>query len=189
MTRIKAFVTDMATRNATPFMHRLLYRNYTPECIVSCFSTSVLYANRTPASTAMIMRALHGGASDLVITESARFGTTTTERLARAQALLMYQVVRLFDGDITLRAQAEKDIPLLNVWLVELCKMRDNLSTVARLEHGVAKLQQPEWEVSLDSRVPSSGYRLIEPYSAGYSPSLFAGRSLWPTQCFRCTNC
>ncbi|KAI0140705.1 hypothetical protein BJ166DRAFT_108787 [Pestalotiopsis sp. NC0098] len=146
MTRIKAFVTDMATRNATPFMHRLLYRDYTPECIVSCFSTSVLYANRTPMNTAMVMRALHGGASDLVTTESARFVTTTTERLARAQALLMYQVIRLFDGDITLRAQAEKDIPLLNAWLVELCKMRNNLSTVARLEHGVEKPQPPEWE-------------------------------------------
>lgn len=189
MTRIKAFVTDMATRNATPFMHRLLYRDYTPECIVSCFSTSVLYSNRTPANTAMVMRALQGGARDLVTNESARFVTTTTERLARAQALFVYQVIRLFDGDITLRAQAEKDIPLLNVWLVELCKMRDNLSTVARLEHGVAKPQPPEWEVSLDSRVPSSGYRLIESCSAGYSPSLSAGRSSWPTRCFRCTSC
>lgn len=189
MSRIKAFVTDMATRNTTPFMHCLLYRDYTPECIVSCFSTSVLYANRTPMNTAMVMRALHGGARDLVTTESARFVTTTVERLARSQALLMYQVIRLFDGDITLRAQAEKDFPLLNAWLVELCKMRDNLSTVARLEHGVAKPQPPEWEVSFDSRAPSSGYRLIDPYSAGYLPSLFAGRLSWPTRCSRCTSC
>ncbi|ETS76544.1 hypothetical protein PFICI_11931 [Pestalotiopsis fici W106-1] len=144
--RVKNFVNDMATHNATPFLHPFLYRAHTPECIMSCFSTSVLYTARTPTNTAMVMRALCKSAHELVAAESVRFVTTTTERLARAQALLLYQIIRLFDGDVALRAQAERDSALLNTWLAELCKMRDNLSTSARLENSVARAQPPEWE-------------------------------------------
>src|SRR3569833_1407315 len=59
VTRVKGFTTDMATHNTTPFLHRYLYRDCAPQCIMSCFATSVLYANRTPANTAMVMRAIH----------------------------------------------------------------------------------------------------------------------------------
>ncbi|KAI8626481.1 hypothetical protein F5Y19DRAFT_478596 [Xylariaceae sp. FL1651] len=147
MSRVKGFTTDMATKNATPFLHRRLYRDYTPQCILSCFSTCVLYENRTSANTAMVMRALYASVRELIDAETCHIIATPTEKLGRAQALFLYQIIRLYDGDIALRAQGEKDIPLLQMWLDELCKIRDNLGDLARLEHDREGRQPPqEWE-------------------------------------------
>ena len=98
----------------------------------------------------MVMRSLHESASELITTETARFTPSSTEKLARAQALFLYQVIRLFDGDITLRAQAERDSSVLAIWLSDLCKIRDNLGDAALMDEGMRKNQPPkEWEVCL----------------------------------------
>ena len=149
ITRVKGFVTDVATQSATPFLHRYLYRDHTPQCILSCFTANVLYANRTQANTAMVIRALYSNVKELVDTESKRVVATPVERLARTQALFLYQVIRLLDGDIILRAQGERDIPLLQTWLGDLCGVRENLSGLVQLEDSVMRKQPPrEWEVS-----------------------------------------
>ncbi len=142
----------MANKNATPFLHRYLYQAYMPRCIMSCFATSVLYATRTPANTAIVMRAIHGSVRELADAEAGRITATPTEKLARTQALFLYQIIRLFDGDISLRAQGEKDIPLLQTWLGELCKIRENLGDLVQLRGGAAREQPPkEWEVRICS--------------------------------------
>ncbi|UKZ67997.1 uncharacterized protein TrAtP1_009153 [Trichoderma atroviride] len=45
---------------------------------------------------------------------------STLEQLARVQALLIYQLIRLFDGDIRQRAQAERHIIILKEWILQL---------------------------------------------------------------------
>ena len=149
VTRVKDFINDIATQSAAPFLHRYLYRDHTPQCILSCFTANVLYANRTRANTAMVIRALHSNVRELVDAEASRVVATPVERLARTQALFLYQVIRLLDGDVALRAQGERDIPLLQTWLGDLCAVRENLTGLAQLEDGVIK-KQPlrEWEVS-----------------------------------------
>ncbi|KAK0715354.1 hypothetical protein B0H67DRAFT_665448 [Lasiosphaeris hirsuta] len=145
MGRVEGFITaDMAVHTATPFLHRHLYRDaHTPQCILSCFATSVLYASRTPGNTPMVMRAVHGSVQELVTVEGARptAAVAPTEKLARTQALFLYQIIRLFDGDVSLRAQGERDIPLLSSWLGELCKMRENLG-----RDGAGGQPPKEWE-------------------------------------------
>ncbi len=149
VTRVKGFTTDIATRNATPFLHRYLYRDYTPQCIMTCFTANVLYANRTQANTAMVMRALHSSVRELVDAEASRVVATPVEKLARTQALFLYQVIRLLDGDIGLRAQGEKDISLMLTWLGDLCRVRENLGDLAQLGDSVLRKQPPrDWEVS-----------------------------------------
>ncbi|KAI1159644.1 hypothetical protein F5B18DRAFT_655445 [Nemania serpens] len=147
LNRVKEFTMEMATKNSTPFLHQDLYRMYTPQCIVSCFTTCVLYANRTPTNTAMVMRALSGSARDLVDAEVCRVVSMPIEKLARSQALFLYQIIRLFDGDVALRAQGEKDMGLLKTWLDDLCHIRNNLGDLARLEYATVR-EQPsiEWE-------------------------------------------
>lgn len=148
--RVKGFVADVATRGASPFLHKHLYKDYTPACIVSCFSTCVLYQNRTPSNVGMVVRALQSDIKGLVGCESERrLAMTPTEKLARTQALFLYQIIRLLDGDIMLRAQGQRDMPLLNNWVGDLCKVRENLGNLAQLEHGVVRSAPPEdWEVS-----------------------------------------
>lgn len=144
VSRVKGFTKEVATQNSAPFLHRYLYRSNTPQCILSCFTTCVLYENRTPANTAMVIRALHGNIRDLIDFEAGRITATPTEKLARAQALFLYQIMRLFDENITLRSQAERDMPILETWLGELCKIRDNLGN---LGDGARHQKPVEWEV------------------------------------------
>lgn len=92
----------------------------------------------------MVIRALHGNIRELLDFESSRTTATPTEKLARAQALFLYQIIRLFDESITLRSQAEKDMPILETWLGELCKIRENLGD---LEDGARRQEPIEWEV------------------------------------------
>ncbi|KAK5655091.1 hypothetical protein OQA88_5990 [Cercophora sp. LCS_1] len=145
--RVKGFAQDMASRSATPFLHRHLYQHHTPDSILSCFATCVLYTNRTPANTPMVMRSIQENASELVRTEATRLIAMSPEKLARAQALLLYQIIRLLDGDVALRAQAERDAPVLVAWLGDLCKIRDNLGTVSRMDEDAMTSEPPkEWE-------------------------------------------
>lgn len=141
--RVKAFTKEVATQSSAPFLHRYLYQRSTPQCILSCFTTCVLYENRTPSNTAMVIRALHGNVRELIDFEAVRITATPTEKLARAQALFMYQIMRLFDDNITLRSQAERDMPILESWLGELCKIRENLGNLG----DDSRHQKPvEWE-------------------------------------------
>ncbi|KAI0966177.1 hypothetical protein F4678DRAFT_302904 [Xylaria arbuscula] len=135
LNRVKSFTVEMAEQNTTPFIHMNLYRTYKPRCILSCFTTCVLYANRTPANVAMVMRAVSDSAREFVESEAYVVVSTPLEKLARSQTLFLYQIIRLFDGDVTLRAQGEKDIGLLKTWLGELCRIRDNLSDTALLSY------------------------------------------------------
>ena len=149
ITRVKRVTREVATQNSTPFLHRHLYRDYVPPCMLACFAANVLYENRTEATTSMVMRALEDGVRELIETEARRLVATPLERLARTQALFLYQIIRLLDGDVMLRTQAEKDIPLLQTWLCDLGRIRDNLGGTARLGDGEARKQPPrEWEVS-----------------------------------------
>ncbi|GAB1318248.1 Transcription factor domain-containing protein [Madurella fahalii] len=147
LNRVKGFTTDLAMRSAAPFLHRYLYRDNMPQSILSCFAANVLYANRTPANTAMVMRAVYNNAKELVDVEASRVTATPLERLARAQALFLYQVIRLLDGDVALRAQGERDMPLLRMWLADLCRVRENLGDMARLGDREMRKQPPaEWK-------------------------------------------
>lgn len=93
----------------------------------------------------MVVKALHGNVRELLDYEQGRPTVTPTEKLARAQSLFLYQIMRLFDDNITLRSQAEKDMPILETWLGELCKIRENLGN---LDNNAGKHREPvEWEV------------------------------------------
>lgn len=147
--RVKGFTSEIADRNATPFLHRYLYKGHVPQCILSCFSVNVLYAKRTHENTAMVMRALHNNIQELLDAETSRIIATPAQKLARTQALFMYQIIRLFDGDVFLRAQGEKDMLLFQTWLSDLCEARDNLGDAAQLQDSMIRKQAPEdWEVS-----------------------------------------
>lgn len=67
------------------------------------------------------------------------------EALARVHALLIYQIIRLFDGDVRQRNQAELAMPTLVAWNLHLRKLRDEMNP-----HGENGLLNPptNWEVS-----------------------------------------
>ncbi|OTB07605.1 hypothetical protein M426DRAFT_19937 [Hypoxylon sp. CI-4A] len=142
----KSFHATFAQHSSTMYLHRHVYMSDTPRCILQAFSTSVLYTNQTEAIRGLVLKVLHENATDLV--QSAR-GTSCTprERLARVHALIIYQSIRMFDGDVTLGQQAENDLPILEDWTSELEKLRDNLEEYTELDAAEIRNKPPDsWE-------------------------------------------
>ncbi|KAI0148126.1 hypothetical protein F4776DRAFT_300858 [Hypoxylon sp. NC0597] len=142
----KSFSTTFARDNSTVYMHRRLYIDDTPRWILQAFSVCVTYENQTPATRGFLLKALHENVNVLKNTAS---GTSLTpqEKLARVHALVAYQTIRMFDGDISLNQQVDDDMPLLEAWNSELGKIRDNLEEYSELDATELRNRPPEsWE-------------------------------------------
>ncbi|XXG93866.1 hypothetical protein Hte_000115 [Hypoxylon texense] len=146
MSVYKNFHVTFSRDNSTIYMHRNLYVSDTPRWILQAFSVCVLYTNQTPATRGNVLRVLHDHVTSLVETAS---GTALTPRdkLARVHALIVYQTIRMFDGDIMLSQQAQEDVPLLEAWTSELGKIRDNLDDLVDADASEIRSKPPEsWE-------------------------------------------
>lgn len=142
----KNFPATFARENSTLYMHRRLYTSNPPRWILQAFSVCVLYTNQTEATRGFVLRILCENVKDLVETAS---GTALTpqEKLARVHALMVYQSIRMFDGDISLGQQADNDLLLQETWNGELGKIRDNLEELAELDTSEIRQRPPEsWE-------------------------------------------
>ncbi|KXH44402.1 hypothetical protein CSIM01_13297 [Colletotrichum simmondsii] len=167
---IKNMHVVFAQTKQTPFLHRHLYRGVreTPRPLMAAYTAISAYAGMTESNKDWAIRALCEGANEILksgggggggSTGNAKDSPTTTtaaagnnitghEKLARAQALILIQTVRCFDGDIALRAQAERDMGVLEKWLKDLEGLRDNFDEVHLLDDGALRNRPPRsWEV------------------------------------------
>ncbi|KAJ5745165.1 hypothetical protein N7520_010347 [Penicillium odoratum] len=94
----------MVLENRTPWCHPKLYQNYMPRAMQDAFACCSLYMSKNDVNAAVIMALFDARIIDLI---SSPEPTTTIEILARVHALILYQVMRLFDGDIRSHATAD----------------------------------------------------------------------------------
>lgn len=120
-----------------------------PQTILQCFTVCTAYANQTEFTRGVVLRTLQRSIDELKAgTLSSLPATAPLEKIARTQALLLYQTVRVFDGDVSLRALAERDMPLLEQRIFELTRCRDNHNLLWGLSDESLKSAKPEsWEV------------------------------------------
>ena len=150
LAHVKAIPTSISTRSACPFIHPALYREHMPKCIESCFSMCALYTGRNEKNMPVVMQSVHSGLGEIMDAQgNNRDFLPENEQLARTQSLLVYLIVGLFDGDIMLRAQAERKVALLLTLVGELCSIRK--SGGYDLEPGLFAAGEevvPDWQVS-----------------------------------------
>ncbi|KAL0764292.1 hypothetical protein CaCOL14_013345 [Colletotrichum acutatum] len=168
---VKNMHVVFAQTKQTPFLHRHLYRGVreTPRPLMAAYTAISAYAGMTESNKDWAIRAVCEGANEILkggagagagnAKDSTTTSTSTTtaaagsnitghEKLARAQALFLIQTVRCFDGDIALRAQAERDMGVLEKWLKDLEGLRDNFDEVHLLDDGALRGRPPRsWEV------------------------------------------
>jgi hypothetical protein len=108
-----------------PFLHRQLYSETgLPLCLQDAFATVALYESKNEMNEDIVMTIIEGKANILLskppcVTDPEledMSSSQTADQLARVQALFIYQCIRLFDGDIRQRVQAETIIPTLKSW-------------------------------------------------------------------------
>ncbi|KAL7918794.1 hypothetical protein ACQKWADRAFT_303094 [Trichoderma austrokoningii] len=125
--QLHTWLRQFASEGHCPFIHAQLWKIHLPDCIQDAFASLAAYQSKTPQTEKMIMRIIENRANNLVGGQSAGadgdFGVIMLDpacHLARTQALLIYKIVRLFDGDVRARAQAEKHIDTLSLWARQL---------------------------------------------------------------------
>ncbi|KAI1190092.1 hypothetical protein F5B17DRAFT_388679 [Nemania serpens] len=141
----KKFHITFAQTSCTPYIHRYLYKDNMPHWMLQAFSMCLLYTNQTASNRAVVLRVLDANVTELKATA----GNPTLkplEKLARVHALMFYQTIRMFDGDITLGQQADDDMALLESWNRDLCKTRDNLDDLATKGNAVGEYPPESWE-------------------------------------------
>ncbi|KAI0858512.1 hypothetical protein F4860DRAFT_526908 [Xylaria cubensis] len=151
LSMMKKLHVKFAQNSCTLYIHRYLYKDNMPRCILQAFTMCLLYTNQTEANRGVVLRVLHDSVTELKAGSSSK-NLVPQRKLARVHALMFYQAIRMFDGDITLGQQADDDMELLESWNNELCKVSDDLEDL--VEKGDAAREHPpeSWEVSVDFR-------------------------------------
>ncbi|KAI1372381.1 hypothetical protein F4677DRAFT_432719 [Hypoxylon crocopeplum] len=138
---VQGWLRQWATTGRSPFIHHRLYSQKMPHCVQDAYTTLSAYLGRTPENSDLCFRIIREQAAGIVeeaqratpipiAASAAADGQTELiggtvlldplDHLARVHALFVYQMIGLFDGDITLRATAESHMSTLMGWVEEM---------------------------------------------------------------------
>ena len=104
--QLREYPEMLVTKSRTGFIHHRLYHDNLPPVIQDVFGVSALYYS--PKTTNYDSTTWH------------IMDANVSDHLARVQALILIQIIRLFDGDIRQRCLAEEHEPILARWTREL---------------------------------------------------------------------
>ncbi|CRG82980.1 Mediator of RNA polymerase II transcription subunit 12 [Talaromyces islandicus] len=129
---VKQWVED----GSNAFIHRYLYSGKMPKCIQDAYTASAAYFGCNERNRELVLGIIEDRVRMLLeeqeegsewswktggATATAAAGKgVVAEHLARVQALLVYQVLRLLDGDTRQRSLAEGLIPTLQGWSMQM---------------------------------------------------------------------
>ncbi|KAF4340233.1 C6 zinc finger domain protein [Fusarium beomiforme] len=117
---------DFARTRRLPFIHPRLYGSNLPKTMLAAFSAASAYAARTPENKGWVYKLITDMAKE--IHREGERASTPAEKLARVQALVVLDSIRMFDGDVTLRATSEREQPQFMAWTFALKEVEEELS-------------------------------------------------------------
>ncbi|CAG5150024.1 uncharacterized protein ALTATR162_LOCUS2524 [Alternaria atra] len=100
----------MVEQACTPWAHPLLYEGHMPRSLQDAHAACALYITRNDINAEHVARYIISRAEELV---NVALPTTPIEILARTQALMLYQIMLLFGGDVRFWARADALLPHL----------------------------------------------------------------------------
>ncbi|RDW74890.1 hypothetical protein BP6252_06032 [Coleophoma cylindrospora] len=137
--KIHRWLSDWVEKGSNPFIHARLYGNRFPRCIQDAYASLSCYLHKTPANEQAVFHIIEDRAKQLLAdngihspgspeeSKNRRLGPIDPlEHVARVQALLVYQTVGLYDGNIRLRSLSESYIPVLEGWMIEMVQHAKN---------------------------------------------------------------
>ncbi|KAL4983376.1 hypothetical protein BDW68DRAFT_181635 [Aspergillus falconensis] len=87
----------MVTENQTPWSHGQLYSSGMPKSMQDAYACCALYITKNPVNGPMITAHIHSRYQELTLSP---LPTTPSDLLAHTHALLLYQIINLFDADL-----------------------------------------------------------------------------------------
>ncbi|PMD44827.1 hypothetical protein L207DRAFT_551804 [Hyaloscypha variabilis F] len=113
--QMKTYPTLLVQNCKAPFIHPQAShsRPLVPPPLQDAISMAALYMSKNEKNEVMVWDIISTKAATLL---EPRVSWSVAEHLACLQALVIYQIIRLFDGDIRARADAEKSEEILTDW-------------------------------------------------------------------------
>lgn len=138
--------SDFARSHSLPFLHPRLYGSVLPRTILSAFCAATAYSSRTTHNKGWVIKLIGDTARD--IHREGERASTPAEKLARVQALVLLDTIRVFDGDLGLRAAAEREAGQLFGWTEGLRGVLDELEGGVESSILMTRERPPKtWEV------------------------------------------
>lgn len=138
--QVQSWMRQWVTEGHSPLHHREIYSSRMPRHTQDAYTAMTMYMGKTRETEAIVHRILENRVSqliqdqDIVGASGGEEAMSVFDHLSRVQALLCYQLIRLFDGDIRMRAQAEALIPTMTQWNKQMLEaVKDNLGRPERL--------------------------------------------------------
>ncbi|EUC47386.1 hypothetical protein COCMIDRAFT_24709 [Bipolaris oryzae ATCC 44560] len=94
----------MVEQNCTPWMHPTLYDKNMPRCMQDAHATCALYITKNEINAERVTYHIRSRVEELI---KETVPETPIEILARTQAIMLYQLMLVFGGDIHFRTQAD----------------------------------------------------------------------------------
>ncbi|KAJ5319320.1 hypothetical protein MYU51_013439 [Penicillium brevicompactum] len=107
----------VVTENQTPWSHRQLYKSGMSKDMQDAFACCSLYMARNEINSPVLMSIFDARINELI---AAAPPTTPLELLARIHALILYLIMRLFDGGIQTQPSSESLLALLETSVLSL---------------------------------------------------------------------
>lgn len=154
--RMKPYPAQFVEKGQNPFINLGAFGVRLPTHLSDAFALCALSKCRNTANESFVFSSIQGKVSRLVHTHSqsltAAISTPSTssirEHLSATQALLLYQIIRLFDGALRLRHDAERDAAYLFVWTQRLRTSAPNVileSTDGKIDLENADIGTATW--------------------------------------------
>jgi hypothetical protein len=134
--QLKGYPRAFAQHSETTFIHRDLIPDPVTQAIRTAFGVSAIYVCMNESNQSMLFRTIDSEVSELLKPAT---GSTLLEDLSKMQALVLYQIIRMFHDDLKQRTLAEQQQSLLGTRALQL------------LRRGDVELRdiQPTWETWL----------------------------------------
>lgn len=132
---INRWLRQWVDTGSNPFIHKCLYKTRFPRCIQDAYMVLSCYLKKTASNDQVVTHIIQDRVTQLLqdyavpsaqaqnepaATDSAPTALDNLEHIARVQALLIYQYLGLYDGDIRMRFVAEGLIPVLYSWVQQM---------------------------------------------------------------------
>ncbi|KAF2815385.1 uncharacterized protein BDZ99DRAFT_459269 [Mytilinidion resinicola] len=131
---LQSWFERWVTTSSNPFIHARLYSANSPACVQVAYATLASYIHRTPANADTVLQIVEDRSNDLLRENGAILDRVGAEawadrgeqdvdlfaQLTRLHALMVYQIIGLFDGDIRSRHVAEGHMAVQDSWAGKL---------------------------------------------------------------------
>ncbi|KAE8449818.1 hypothetical protein EG329_007295 [Mollisiaceae sp. DMI_Dod_QoI] len=119
---LRSFPRLLLMTTRTPFIHPFLFSPTIPSPLQDAISACSLYVSRTETNEAVVWEIISSMVTKLL---QLRASWSVAEHLSCVQALVIFQIIRLFDGDVRARADGEDAESVLEEWTDHLALRTD----------------------------------------------------------------